>query len=230
MLDLLWLLGAVVVYGAPLKLALAAGALLASHGPRVWAPALGCLAGFFVFLVSLILVVGVFRLILPSVPTGTYPMRSVKALRFYLQHGLKGYISSTFLIRVIHHLSIFRTLYYWVMGAKYSPSAFVGLDAELHDPSLIEVGDRVFIGEGAHIYGHMVMDGRLHVAKVRIGPKAMVGAHTLVGPGVEMGEGAQVAACSAVPAGTRIGPGELWLGSPAKKVKRLGGIRGQVLQ
>jgi hypothetical protein len=62
------------------------------------------------------------------------------------------------------------------------------------DRGLVEVGDRVVFGAGVRISGHalLIADGRgsLVVAPVRIGRSALVGAHSVLTPGVEIAAGA----------------------------------------
>jgi acetyltransferase-like isoleucine patch superfamily enzyme len=224
-LDLLWIFGAIFIYGIPLFISASiVDQAILYFGFNPFALGFSVPIAYLVFILSLIGSVGLLSHLLPSVKTGTFSMGSSGALRFYLQHGTKCYITSTFLIHQIHHLSFLRTLYYKAVRTRYAPSAFVGIHSELHDPSLIEVGEKAFIGENTHVYGHMVIDGKLFIKRTQIGKGAMIGAHSLVGPGVIIGEGAQIAACSAVPARTRIGPGELWLGTPAKRVKRMSSV------
>lgn len=77
----------------------------------------------------------------------------------------------------------------------------------LYQKSTIEIGDDVSVGHNVTIHGATVRDGAL------IGMGAILLDHVVVG------EGAIVAAGSVVLSKTKIKPGELWGGAPAKFIK-----------
>lgn len=81
----------------------------------------------------------------------------------------------------------------------------------------LEIGDRASIGHNAIVHGCTVEEGAL------IGMGAVVMDRALVG------KGAVVAAGAVVLEGTQIGPGELWAGIPARKVKDVGEDLAEVL-
>lgn len=77
----------------------------------------------------------------------------------------------------------------------------------LYKKSTIEIGDDVSIGHNVTIHGAKIRD------------YALVGMGAVVMDDAEVGEGAIVAAGSVVLSRTKIGPGELWGGAPAKFIK-----------
>ena len=77
----------------------------------------------------------------------------------------------------------------------------------LYQKSTIDIGDDVSIGHNVTIHG----------AKIR--NFALIGMGSVVMDDAEVGEGAIVAAGSVVLSRTKIGPHELWAGTPAKFVK-----------
>lgn len=77
----------------------------------------------------------------------------------------------------------------------------------LYQKSTIEIGDDVSIGHNVVIHG----------AKIR--NYALIGMGAVVMDDAEVGEGAIVAAGAVVLSRTKIGPHELWAGTPAKFVK-----------
>ncbi len=77
----------------------------------------------------------------------------------------------------------------------------------LYQKSTIEIGDDVSIGHNVVIHGAKIRD------------YALIGMGAVVMDDAEMGEGAIVAAGSVVLSRTKIGPHELWAGTPAKFVK-----------
>lgn len=77
----------------------------------------------------------------------------------------------------------------------------------LYQKSTIEIGDDVSIGHNVVIHGAKIRD------------YALIGMGAVVMDDAEVGEGAIVAAGSVVLSRTKIGPHELWAGTPAKFVK-----------
>ena len=77
----------------------------------------------------------------------------------------------------------------------------------LYQKSTIELGDYVSIGHNVTIHGSKIHD------------YALIGMGAVVMDDAEVGAGAIVAAGSVVLSRTKIGPGELWGGAPAKFIK-----------
>jgi len=77
----------------------------------------------------------------------------------------------------------------------------------LYQKSTIEIGNDVSIGHNVTIHGARIKD------------YALIGMGAVVMDDAEVGEGAIVAAGSVVLSRTKIGPGELWGGAPAKFIK-----------
>jgi carbonic anhydrase/acetyltransferase-like protein (isoleucine patch superfamily) len=77
----------------------------------------------------------------------------------------------------------------------------------LYQKSTIEIGDDVSIGHNVTIHGAKIHD------------LALIGMGAVVMDDAEVGEGAIVAAGSVVLSRTKIGPNELWGGTPAKFIK-----------
>jgi carbonic anhydrase/acetyltransferase-like protein (isoleucine patch superfamily) len=74
----------------------------------------------------------------------------------------------------------------------------------LYQKSTIEIGDDVSIGHNVTIHGAKIND------------MALIGMGSTILDHAEIGEGAIIAAGSVVLSGTKVGPHELWAGSPAK--------------
>ncbi len=77
----------------------------------------------------------------------------------------------------------------------------------LYQKSTIEIGDDVSIGHNVTIHGAKIHD------------YALIGMGAVVMDNAEVGEGAMVAAGAVVLSRTKIGPHELWGGTPAKFIK-----------
>ncbi|PSQ35061.1 hypothetical protein BRD05_05915 [Halobacteriales archaeon QS_9_70_65] len=83
-------------------------------------------------------------------------------------------------------------------------------------PELVTVDDNAIIGYDATLLCHEFLQDEYRIGEVRVGEKAMVGAGAVVLPGVEIGDGAQVAANSLVT--EDVPSGETWAGVPAEPV------------
>ncbi|MBQ0116098.1 MAG: gamma carbonic anhydrase family protein [Bacteroidales bacterium] len=73
----------------------------------------------------------------------------------------------------------------------------------LYQKSVTEIGDDVSVGHNAVIHG------------AKIGNMVLIGMGSIILDHAEIADGAIIAAGSVVKGGTKIGPNELWAGSPA---------------
>ena len=96
------------------------------------------------------------------------------------------------------------------LGATIGTGVAFGLEAtpDVFWPELISVGDHAIIGYDATLLCHEFLQDEYRLGEVVIGERAMIGAGATVLPGVEIGDGAQVAANSLVtrdvPAGATV--------------------------
>jgi acetyltransferase-like isoleucine patch superfamily enzyme len=114
----------------------------------------------------------------------------------------------------------FTRLIYRALGARLGQNTFSG--GTILDPPLTIVGRDTIIGEDALLYSHAIEGSDLSHAVIRIGDRVTLGAKCIVMSGVTIGDEAIVAAGSVVLKHTKIGPGEVWAGVPAKRVRRGG--------
>jgi non-ribosomal peptide synthetase-like protein len=97
--------------------------------------------------------------------------------------------------------------------------ASIGRDAELH--SLPPVTGHLSLGRGASIdpevdlTGHWIDGATLHLGTITVGKGARIGARSTLAPNCVIGDGAEIAAGSAV-FGT-VPAGQLWSGAPAHR-------------
>lgn len=112
---------------------------------------------------------------------------------------------------------------------------FIGHGCQLHIAERLEIGDDALIATGAMVYDfdghpydpllrlHKAPIGAENVKPVRIGPNTWIGARAMILKGVEIGEGAIVAAGSVV---TRdVAPFTVVAGNPAREIKRISVLR-----
>ena len=133
-------------------------------------------------------------------------------------------------VNILFYLVIFNTLVrtnfmpvplmrlvYLALGAKmgtntYSPGALL-------DPPLTVLGANVMIGHNATLFAHAIEGDHFSLKKIVVGDNVTIGAQAIVMSGVEIGAGAIVSAGAVVRKDTKIGPGEIWGGVPARPLK-----------
>ena len=141
-----------------------------------------------------------------------------------------------------HTMNGWRSFLLRMFGARVGRKCIIRRTVRVYYPWLVEIGDRVVIGDAANIYSlgkitigdgamisqeaylcagtHDYTDPALPLVTmpINIGREAWVCARGFVGPGVSVGEGAVVAACGVVvkdvPAWTVVG------GNPAMFIKK----------
>ncbi|MFQ3295418.1 MAG: acetyltransferase-like isoleucine patch superfamily enzyme [Halobacteriales archaeon] len=101
-----------------------------------------------------------------------------------------------------------------------------GLEAtpDVFWPDHITLGDHVIVGYDATILCHEFLQAEYRVGDVVVGEKAMIGAGAIVLPGVEIGDGAQIAANSLV--AEDVPPGATVAGVPASRIDNDGASDG----
>jgi FkbH-like protein len=134
-------------------------------------------------------------------------------------------LDSVPLVTVLSQFRFFRTL---VLRA-YSPSVHIGRNVinmgRLYDPDLTELGDGAILGGRSAVVAHSMVirgDGALVFvsAPVKIGERATIGGEARVGLGCVVGDDAVVELGAVVEPFTRIPPGEVWGGNPARLLRR----------
>jgi acetyltransferase-like isoleucine patch superfamily enzyme len=108
-------------------------------------------------------------------------------------------------------------LIYRGLGARFGDNSYSG--GTLLDPPLTSMGDNCIVGHDAVLFCHAVEGRSLALAPIVLGNNVTIGAKAVVMPGVTIGDDAVVAVGSVVAKGTRIGDGELWGGTPARKLR-----------
>lgn len=104
-----------------------------------------------------------------------------------------------YIARFVPHLPLKNTLYRF-LGMKIGKNVSVGLMVmfDIFFPELIEIGDNTIIGYNSTILAHEYMVKECGKGKVKIGRDVTIGANVTVLPGIIIGDGATVSACSLV--------------------------------
>ena len=99
------------------------------------------------------------------------------------------------------------------LGVRTDIGAFTYINARFG----VDIGDDVQIGSHCSIYSHSTIDGK--TGEVKIGKKACIGSHSVVMPGITIGENSIIGAFSFV--NKDIPANVVALGQRAKIVKEL---------
>jgi acetyltransferase-like isoleucine patch superfamily enzyme len=174
-------------------------------------------AAYFSYTVCVILIVGGFRRIIGAgTPLGRFRFYSGKAAQWAHYNALILLVRYTCINFV--RVTPFIVLFHRLMGMRIGRRVQINT-AVIGDSNLIEIGDDTVIGGDVTLVGHVAADGAFSTARVRIGSRVTVGLMAVIFPGVTIGDGAVVAPNSVVERGTEIGPGEVWSGVPARRVR-----------
>lgn len=116
-----------------------------------------------------------------------------------------------------------RKLFYSALGAKMG-RGIISIGGRLVDPHLITVEESAMIGDDAlltpHAYARTSSD-ILILGRIEIKRNAIVGAKSMIMPGVTVGENSMVNAMSLVAMNTKIPPNQIWGGNPAVKIREV---------
>jgi len=175
---------------------------------------LGALA-YFSYTITVIFVVPLMRITAPGTPEGRYPYYSGKAMQWASYNALILLVRYTCInfMRVTPFINIFHSL----MGMKLGKRVQINT-AVIGDSNLIEIGDDTVVGGDVTLVAHAAERGQLVAERVRIGKNVTLGLMAVIFPGCEIGDGAMIAANAVLPKGSKVGPGEIWGGVPAKKL------------
>jgi hypothetical protein len=181
-------------------------------GPRACVLGFGLAAGFFVFGLLLMLLVGLLNRVLGlRLKEGHYTFSDGELLKWFFCNALVQAVKAFFMDFML--LTPFVNIFYRMMGAR------LGLNVQINsrnvaDISLLEIGSNTVIGGNATVIGHLFERKGIRLAKVRIGANVVVGLNAVLMPGVVIGDGAIIPAGAIVPMDTVV---------PPRKVFRVGG-------
>lgn len=178
--------------------------------------------GYFLYGLSLIPVVAVARWVTGAfgTPLGKYPYVSFRGFQWASYNALILIVRFSFINWI--RATPFNVLLYRLMGAKIGARTQINT-AVVADCNLLTIGDDTVIGGDVTLIAHAVEGANLVTAPVRIGNRVTVGLMAVVMPGCEIGDDAVLAVNAVLKKGTKVGPGEIWGGVPARRL----GVRGE---
>jgi len=116
-----------------------------------------------------------------------------------------------------------KNFFHRMLGVSIGARTALGLGSilDVFFPRLITIGDDTIIGYNTVILTHEFLVRELRTGPVKIGKNVMIGANCTILPGVRIGDGATVSACSLV--NRDVPPGETVGGVPARALNRSAG-------
>lgn len=124
------------------------------------------------------------------------------------------------LCRYLPWLGLKNWLYRRLLNVQIGRNASVGLMAmfDVFFPQLISIGENSIIGYNATVLTHEFLVREYRKGRVEIGREVVIGNNTVILPGVSIGDGAVVGACSLV--NKDIPPGALAGGVPVRIIRQ----------
>ncbi len=185
--------------------------------PRLFCIGTTLALGYFIFGLTLVLLVGLFRTIFNlRLKEGVHPIFSFEAFKWAFISSLYLMINYTFIDFIL--LTPFANLLFRLLGAKLGKNVQFN-SKYVYDATLLEIGDNTVVGGGAIIIGHIVERGKLKLKKVKIGKNVTVGSHCTIMPGCEIGDNAIIGASAVLLKDTKVEARDVWFGIPAESIR-----------
>ncbi|MGC4116421.1 MAG: DapH/DapD/GlmU-related protein [Myxococcales bacterium] len=134
---------------------------------------------------------------------------------------------SAYNLHLLFHLVFFNGLrpvlptplvrvWYLALGAKLGPNSYSA--GAIHEPTLVTVGANCILGAASQVIPHVMENERLELRRITLGDNVTLGANSVVAGGCTIGDDAILAFNSVLSKGSVMGPGETWMGLPARGV------------
>ncbi len=155
----------------------------------------------------MVLAAGLARVALRGVTPGAHPRGGKVHLRIWLAERIQHELLATGLSGAV-----------WFPHYARLLGADIGKGTDLHTlppiTGMLSVGQDASVENEVDLQGHWLDGDVLHVGEIRIGNRATIGARSTLGPGVVVGNAAEITPGSHV-VGT-VPADEIWSGSPAE--------------
>ena len=147
------------------------------------------------FLIQIFFVISIyiFRLILPKLKAGVFPMNFNLGFLTWLAHSMLTRSARSFGIHyLLHSTALMRWMYWRALGAQVPYNMGNSYKVTIHDAQLISIGENSILAEDVEISCHLVRGDKILVAPVRIGTDVFVGRNTYIGPRTRIGNHAWI--------------------------------------
>ena len=166
----------------------------------------------------------VVRLTLPfKIKPGNYPHHSSKgrliAIRLTADGIFKSMLKVFTFLPFIWGILLFPYLMR-LYGLKCGKNVHIATNTWIDCAGLVEIGDNCFIGWNSVISGHANENRQFSIEPVKIGKNCTIGSYCVVAPGVDLGDDTLLGLMSGFKKGQKVPPGGIWVGAPAKLLKR----------
>jgi hypothetical protein len=167
-------------------------------------------AAVYVFLISAVLVMGVFiRLLSLGIRPGRYPQAHPTTLRWLIYCGI--YTLAYRLVLPLIPVTWFSNLFFRIVGCRFGKHVYLN-SYILNDAYLIEIGDNVIVGGGAEISCHLYEEDHLILDRIKIGSGSLIGANAYISPGVVIGKNCTIGLGAHIRRGKHIPDGSCYTG------------------
>lgn len=218
-----WLCGTAQAAAVPVLIAIRMGQWLAPFftyhyftGDPTDSVAFAITASILVFLLTTLLefVIAIAGkwLIAGGIKPGRYPLWGMTYFRWWLAdrllEGAPVYLLSG------------SSLYSWwlrALGARIGRNVMIG-SMTLRAPELLSIGDGVSIGNAVNLENARVQHGYLHLGRIELADHAYIGSYAVLEGNVRIEEDGHLEGQSALAEGEWVPAGEIWTGSPARKM------------
>jgi hypothetical protein len=148
----------------------------------------------FSFICSFLLVLLAFRLCIPKLSQGVYPIGLNKGfISWYLHLSLSRSIKIAHIKDLLYSSNITRYLFFKAMGANISFNTTFAINCDISDFSLITIKDSSTISDHVKINAHLISNGKVFLSPVVINKNCFIGESTKINARVKVAAGAVVA-------------------------------------
>lgn len=209
--------GAALAPGILLFLKIFTATLLWSDAMRALILGLTIAGGFFLFGLTLLLLVGFLNIILNlRLKEGQYSFKDAEMLKWFFLNALVQGVKVFFMDFML--LTPFANLFYRMMGAKLGRNVQIN-SKNVADLSLLEIGDNSVIGGNATVIGHVFERKGLKLKKIKIGSNVVIGLNAVIMPGCEIGDHAMIGVSAVLLKDTKVESKDVWFGIPAESMR-----------
>ena len=151
-------------------------------------------------------------IVLGRTKPGIYPLWGVYYFRWWFAARVAGLVH----IKWLQGSPVMR-VYWRLLGAKVGRDVIIS-DYEAGAIDLIEIGDGASFGSKTTFANGEAIGDKLIIGRITIGRDVCAGASVVFGHDSVTGDYAEIGDLTAIPPRASIGEGEIWDGSPARKI------------
>ncbi|MHC1591843.1 MAG: DapH/DapD/GlmU-related protein [Candidatus Helarchaeales archaeon] len=128
-----------------------------------------------------------------------------------------GYLLKLFIMKIVHESPMAFGDVIILQAFRNRIASNVRIVKCFFDPEFIDIGANTECAAFSIIHTHRIKDGKLIIARTKIGENCLIGGFAHIGAGVTIGNNTVVGVGAYVPDGAVLEPNSLYIGNPAKK-------------